>query len=142
MFCLLLRKSKSPTNNSWEEVAPIREQDACCVLSLIKLMVIILHANVSSVVHQPCSCSRLQSAVFYLRDPITARLGAGWSGALRRGPSGTGAAPELPLALAGPGEPSLNRKTRSRTENSSCSAALGYRGRLGNGRTLCRTGVP
>lgn len=28
------------------------EQNACCVLSLIKLMVIISHANVSSVVHQ------------------------------------------------------------------------------------------
>lgn len=76
-------------------------------------MVIILHANVSSVVHQPCSCSRLQSAVFYLRDPITARLGAEHC---RAAPSGTAAAPELPLALPGQGESSLGRKTRSRTE--------------------------
>lgn len=96
----------------------MREQDACCVLSLIKLMVIILYANVSSVVHQLCSCSRLQSAVFLPKRPnyCSARRGLVRSIAGQPLPAPRPHQSFLWPCLGRENHPrGLGRKTRSRT---------------------------
>lgn len=74
---------------------------------------------------------------FYLRDPITARLGAGWCGALQGSPCRPHGRTRASSGLAWarrtiPGV--WVEKQGAEQQNSSCSASLGYPGRLGNGR--------